>query len=566
MKKYLSVLLALNAALTFAQSDSKSERKALIIGVSEYSMPGTDILHGVPHDIQSATQIALSMGIPQKNITYIKDSQATKSNIIAALKSTGESTTEGTRAFVFFSGHGTRYADDKTGNCVDGLLSYDGQAITNAEFAAAAQKLTKSSDKVITMIDACFSEGVVGSKGKTRSLEFAKFTPKFFSKSGADTCKPVNLSRGLLPEVTRLGGLQENFVQITSSRPDEVSYDDEKSGGIATQTLRDCLLGQAKDKNESGAVSVEEVQQCAQEKVDKLLQSSKVTQHITVSGNRNLIPVAFQDSTKPSAEPASKPPVQIAQNNIVANSNSNSSISSENKLPTEVKPISPPAASTVAIQPVLDIKPPTPTTPAIPIAPQSTKPPVIAAPNPELNKPAIVYTTTPSIIEPTVASLATLKDIEQQKNPKKQITVKLNKPVMKVGKDYLDISITSKSDGYLYLVLLGSDAKSFYLLFPNGEDHDNHIKAGQTVRVPKSNWGILAGGPEGTDHVLVMVADSPRSLDKLSMNELTEKSTFTYTLNDLGGRQALINYLTGSGVNGRSESFGAQLVSIKEVK
>jgi Domain of unknown function (DUF4384) len=130
----------------------------------------------------------------------------------------------------------------------------------------------------------------------------------------------------------------------------------------------------------------------------------------------------------------------------------------------------------------------------------------------------------------------------------------------------LDISITSNSDGYLYLVLLGSDAKSFYLLFPNGEDHDNHIKAGQTVRVPKSNWGILAGGPEGTDHVLVMVADSPRSLDKLSTNELTEKSTFTYTLNDLGGRQALINYLTGSGVNGRSESFGAQLVSIKEVK
>ena len=170
------------------------------------------------------------------------------------------------------------------------------------------------------------------------------------------------------------------------------------------------------------------------------------------------------------------------------------------------------------------------------------------------------------VIEPAIASLATLKDIEQQRNPKRSIEVKVNKPTLKIGKDLLDLSIKSKTDGYLYLVLLGSDASSFYLLYPNGLESDNFIKAGQTIKVPKTDWGIKAAGPEGTDRLLVMVSDSPRKLDTLQMAKPTEKAPYTFALNDLGGRSALINFLTGSGIDGKSESFGAQLISIKEVK
>ena len=52
----------------------------------------------------------------------------------------------------------------------------------------------------------------------------------------------------------------------------------------------------------------------------------------------------------------------------------------------------------------------------------------------------------------------------------------------------------------------------------------------------------------------------------LQMAKPTEKAPYTFALNDLGGRSALINYLTGSGIDGKSESFSAQLISIKEVK
>ena len=508
--KYLTLSLFLICGLAFSQV---SERKALIIGVSEYSNPEIEKLRGVPHDMQSATKIAVAMGIPEKNIKYIKNSEATKANIMAALKEAGDSTTEGTRAFVYYSGHGTRYPDPKTGECIDGLLTYDAQAITNAEFANASRKLTQSSDKVITMIDACFSEGVAGSKSKTRSLDLAQFSPKFQSKSNAESCKPINvLTRGLLPAVTRLGGLQENFVQITSSRPDEVSYDDANSGGVATQSMRDCLLGKAVDLNGSGAVTMGEVEICAQSAVDKMLKSSNVTQHISVSGSRNLIPVSFKEPPKPEQ--------QLAQN---------------------TPPVSTPATPT---KPIENAKPP--------ISPAQVEVQTVRPPAP--------------VIEPIIASLATLKDIEQQRNPRRSIEVKVNKPTLKIGKDLLDLSIKSKTDGYLYMVLLGSDASSFYLLYPNGLESDNFIKAGQTVKVPKPDWGIKAAGPEGTDRLLVMVSDSPRKLDTLQMAKPTEKAPYTFALNDLGGRSALINYLTGSGIDGKSESFGAQLISIKEVK
>jgi hypothetical protein len=166
--------------------------------------------------------------------------------------------------------------------------------------------------------------------------------------------------------------------------------------------------------------------------------------------------------------------------------------------------------------------------------------------------------------ESVLASLETLKDIEQQRNPRRVLDVKLSKPIMKIGKDSLDLSIKSSHDGYIYMILLGSDAKSFYVLYPNGLDKNNAIKAGQTVRIPKPDWEVKAAGPVGTNNLLVMVSDTPRKLNTLAMAEPTAAEPFTYALNDIGGRSALISFLTSS--DGKSESFGAKLVAIKEVK
>ena len=515
MKLHIALIAPILLVAQAVTAQPSSNRSALIIGVGEYGYSGVTPLVGVKHDMVSAAKIAAAMGIPESNVKYLRNSQATKTNILEALKQLGDTSGDGSRTFVYFSGHGTRQS---AGNeCVEGLLTYEGSTISNQEFAGATKKIAKTSDKFITLVDACHSEGVV--PPKTRALIKDQLTPKFYMKSGtaADACSVISnyKTRSLLPEVTKLGALKENFVQVSSSRPDEVSFDEPDKGGLATQGIRDCLLSQAKDTNQSGAVTLEEVQQCAQRFVDGRLKNVPGIKphHITVTGNRNLIPVQ-------------RPPTVVA---------------------LATPPVEPP-------KPV--VAPPTP--PVIVAAP-APQPPVtsatpIALPAPEKIPPQ----------EPLLASLATLKDIEQQRNPKRMVDVKVSKPVMKIGKDSLDLSIKSSHDGYIYMILLGSDAKSFYVLYPNGLDKNNAIKAGQTVRIPKPDWEVKAAGPEGTNNLLVMVSDSPRKLNTLTMAEPTAAEPFTYALNDIGGRSALINFLTNS--DGKSESFGAKLVAIKEVK
>lgn len=517
MKLHIALIALILLVAQAVTAQTSSNRSALIIGVGEYGYSGVTPLVGVKHDMVSAAKIAAAMGIPESNVKYLRNSQATKTNILEALKQLGDTSGEGSRTFVYFSGHGTRQS---AGNeCVEGLLTYEGSTISNQEFAGATQNIAKTSDKFITLVDACHSEGVV--PPKTRALIKDQLTPKFYMKSGtaADACSVISnyKTRSLLPEVTKLGALKENFVQVSSSRPDEVSFDEPDKGGLATQGIRDCLLGQAKDTNQSGAVTLDEVQQCAQGFVDGRLKNVPGIKphHITVTGNRNLIPVQRPPTVVAVATPPVEPTMPV------------------------VAPSNPPVTVPV----------PTP----VPQPPVSYSPPIVI-PAPEKIPPQ----------EPLLASLATLKDIEQQRNPKRMVDVKVSKPVMTIGKDSLDLSIKSSHDGYIYMILLGSDAKSFYVLYPNGLDKNNAIKAGQTVRIPKPDWEVKAAGPVGTNNLLVMVSDSPRKLNTLTMAEPTAAEPFTYALNDIGGRSALINFLTSS--NGKSESFGAKLVAIKEVK
>ena len=158
-----------------------------------------------------------------------------------------------------------------------------------------------------------------------------------------------------------------------------------------------------------------------------------------------------------------------------------------------------------------------------------------------------------------------MKDIEQQRDPRIALSVKLSQSVLKIGKDALELSIQSSHDGYIYLVILGSDRKSFYVLFPNGLDGDNRIKAGQTRKLPRPDWRLEAAGPAGTNHLLVMVASSPRKIDRLVMADPSATNPFTFALNDIGGRADLIQFLVHNKAGEGSERFGAQILTLKEV-
>lgn len=576
MKSRWTTLLASLACLTLAKAATPTApRSALVIGVSQYTeSSGAATLVGVPHDIESAKRIAQAMGVPANQIRVIQDQQATKANILEELKNLGERTSEGGRSFIYFSGHGTRYWDATANGCVEGLLTHDGQAITNAELAKATQKVTDGADKVITMIDACHSGGIASKKAGTRSIAGIEFKPKFNYKasSAADACsQPSNIkTRSLLGESTRLGALQENVVQITSSRPDEVSFDEPGKGGLATQGIRDCLLGKASDTDGSGAVSLAEIQQCAQAIIDQKMQGSKdlTAHHVSVSGNRNLIPVQRPQPAPALVATAPAPTVVAAVTPPAPSKPVNAVVAPAAQAVTPTPP-KPPQATAPAQQVTAATPAPVPAT-SPPVSPPTSpqKPPTVAAAAPvtaPVLAPAPVIAPAPPV-EPMLASLATLRDIQQQSNPRLVVDVKLSKSVLKIGKDALDLSVKSSHDGYIYLVMLGSDRKSFYVLYPNGLDRDNQIKAGQTRKLPRPDWQLEAAGPAGEDHLLVMVTSSPRKIDRLEMTEPDAKNPFTFALNEIGGRAALVNFLVHNKDGEGSERFGAKLLTFKEVQ
>lgn len=500
----LRLAAVLAALVCSAPAQAQAARSALIIGISAYADSEVPVLAGVPHDIDSARAVARAMGISDERTTVLRDGQAHKAAILDALERLAAGAGAGGRVFVYFSGHGTRWFEPARQACREGLLTYDRLTLTDEEIATRTRRMNATADKVLVLFDACHSDGVSSHGARTRATPVGGLTPKFFVKSGADSqaCARASnvVTRGLLIESTRLGGLRENFVQITSSRADEASFDEAGKGGIATQAVRDCLLGRAADRDGSGAVTIDEVQACAQALVEQKLRPfpDLRAQHITVSGNRNIVPMPVV--------PAPPPPPELAA--------------------------SAPAAGPSA----------QPAPPVVTVAP-----PPQAAP------------------EPAAAWLAALRDVLAQRNPRRHVDVTLDRGALKAGHDMLALTVRSSHGGYVYVALLGSDRKSLYLVFPNTLDRDNAIAAQQPLRLPRAGWKLQARGPAGTNHLLVLVSDTPRRLDTLGLAAADSATPFSHVLSDLAGRRALIDFFAGSGVTGASGSFGARLLSVQEV-
>jgi len=111
----------------------------------------------------------------------------------------------------------------------------------------------------------------------------------------------------------------------------------------------------------------------------------------------------------------------------------------------------------------------------------------------------------------------TLKDIYANRDDRRTVTLKSGKPAFRINQDDVDFTLTTSHAGHLYLLMVGSDGKSFDMLFPNGLDGNNALAAGQTLRLPRPNWMVKAGGPPGKNHLLAIVSDSPRDFSKLGM-------------------------------------------------
>lgn len=110
----------------------------------------------------------------------------------------------------------------------------------------------------------------------------------------------------------------------------------------------------------------------------------------------------------------------------------------------------------------------------------------------------------------------TLRDILAQRDDRRTVTL-VAAPRLRIGADRFQVSVTSSHAGFLYLLMAGSDGRSFDLLFPNKLDGRNQIEPGQTLKLPRPEWEVTAGGPPGTSQVLALVTDAPRDFSALDL-------------------------------------------------
>jgi hypothetical protein len=430
---------------------------ALIITIGRYQ-GGVPALLGVRFDAAKATRIAQSMGVAAENIHYLADEAATLEGIDRALTQLYERINPGDQVFLYYSGHGARVlVSDPVNRCAEALVSIDGQPYLDSRLDEHLKRLADTSGKIIAFIDACHSGGVT-----VRSVAAASAPrPKAWTKGEAEACaRPVNVITRSLNQPRQVGGGKDNYVYIAASRDNEVAFDLPSKGGIATSAWTECIAGAAVDSDGSGALSAREIQACAQAKIDLEVRNASgvLPHHVTVIGNADAV-LAFP---REAAPPAAAPPA-------------------------------------AALAPVTPVAPVT----QLPVAP------VAAAPV----APVAVPVAAPAPIRPA----ATLADLYSNRDDRRTVKADVATPRMTIGRDKLALTVTSSHAGHLYILMAGSDGKSFDLLFPNQIDRQNRIDAGVPLSLPRASWELVAQGPPGTNRLLLLVSDAPRDFKTLPL-------------------------------------------------
>jgi hypothetical protein len=462
---------------------------ALIMTIGEYQ-GNIPKLKGVPYDSATAAEIARRMGVPAANIQALKDGDLTLEGMRKAFNDLEAKLGGNDQVFIYYSGHGGRQLvqEDGVERCAESLITVDGYGFIDTEMESVLKRLSSKSQKTIVFLDACHSGGVT-----TRSVGTANaaFAPKSYTPPGLSCTKPTNVVTRSIGQPKPPGSGGANFVYIAAARDSEISLDQPGRGGVASQAWLTCMSGAARDSDGSGGLSAEEIQACAQEGIEQKLKGAQgfLPHHVSITGNPAVVLsyAARDTASSPAAAAPAMPPAPSAAPAVAVQA--------------------PAAAPVVAALPATSTLPPAaPATPAIPaqvsVSTPDAKPPTAST------VPAPVAPVAAAAVRPS--ALAALNDIYNNRDDRRLVSLTTSNPTMKIGKDSIDLTLTSREGGYVYLLMVGSDGQTFDLLFPNQIDRNNLIEPGATMRLPRPAWQLTAEGPPGKDTLLAIVTDSPR--------------------------------------------------------
>ncbi len=279
------------------------ENRALVVVVEHYE--NVKDIASISLDIGHAVEILKLMGFKESQIKILRNSPK-KSQIKSAFRSwlINGSSPGDTVAF-YFSGHGDRIIDrngDESDGCDEFLVPADfryysggyadrSTSFIDDELHELIQEL--AGRKVLILVDSCHSGTIT--KGM-RDLSYA--TPKFIMTKDQQRCTRAFKAIEIVEDVKGV-----EYLELSASQPDEVSWSLGGKGGVFTYYFLEGLRGSA-DLNGDGKITAREIAEYVAKKSQQLASSTSSIepQHPHVEGSlasRDLLSIA---SARPSTE------------------------------------------------------------------------------------------------------------------------------------------------------------------------------------------------------------------------------------------------------------------------
>jgi len=147
--------------------------RALCIGIGDYIQGSDNDLSAPPYDVDRILQVLQqcrfgTSNTTFSNISFLKDWQATKSNILQSISSAFSGADSNDVSYFYFSGHGSRVENISYILPAD-ITSFVNSAISVDELEAALSAIPGTK---VVFIDSCYSGGFIGkTMDKTTTFE-----------------------------------------------------------------------------------------------------------------------------------------------------------------------------------------------------------------------------------------------------------------------------------------------------------------------------------------------------------------------------------------------------------
>ncbi len=193
-----------------------------------------------------------------------------------------------------------------------------------------------------------------------------------------------------------------------------------------------------------------------------------------------------------------------------------------------------------------------------------------------VNKPQSIDSSNPISIqeEKKFTPLKALNEVFENRDLAHAVSISIEKAKVRIHKDPLQFSINSARNGYVYLLMVGTNLTDFYLLFPNNLDQQNRIESGNPLSLPRDEWKMLASGPPGINHFVIIVSDNPRDFSSAGLSDYYPFAKFPFQQ----AQDLYLNYddnkalfagtaiCQENNINICSQSYGAAVFSIEEIE